>query len=203
MKKFLILMLIIIISSTFLSSCVVKDKNTNNSMGEKNNMKIVSSGIVKGVIEDKYGKRGDLFLKDMPILSIPIEITNPPENVKSYAVILEDLDAIPVAGFSWIHWSVANLKTTSIKEGESGNTKNFIEGTNSWSSGLLGSSLTIEEASRYGGMSPPDKMHTYNIAVYALTDELDLKPGFYLNELYKEMEGKIIDKSVIKGNYKN
>ncbi len=78
----------------------------------------------------------------------------------------------------------------------------FIQGANSWIS-LQGGELSIEESSYYGGMAPPDKPHTYELTVFALDTFLDLKSGFYLNELYEKMEGHILDTSTLKGIYDN
>ena len=55
-------------------------------------MKIKSSGIIDGVILDKYGKRGNMEL------SIPLEFIDYPKNTISFAVIIEDFDAIEVCG---------------------------------------------------------------------------------------------------------
>lgn len=52
-------------------------------------------------------------------------------------------------------------------------------------------------------MGPPDKPHTYEIHVYALDTLLNLKNGFYLNELYDAMEGHILDDFTLKGIYRN
>ncbi len=64
-------------------------------------------------------------------------------------------------------------------------------------------SLTIKETSRYGGMGPPDKPHTYEICVFALDKILDLENGFYLNELYEAMENHVLDDCKIKGIYRH
>ncbi|OAT89118.1 phosphatidylethanolamine-binding protein [Candidatus Arthromitus sp. SFB-turkey] len=169
-------------------------------------MTVTSSGIVNGVIEDKYGKRGTQFTENgMPNYSLPLKIENAPEGTKTFAIFLEDKDAIPVAGFSWIHWVVANIETNDIPENASLLQKNeFVQGRNSWSSSLLGSdALSVEESSMYGGMAPPNAEHRYEIHVYALSDELDLENGFYANELFEKMRGKVLDSTTIAGTYKN
>ncbi|WP_297405966.1 hypothetical protein [uncultured Cetobacterium sp.] len=60
-----------------------------------------SEGIKNSYIQQKYGKYGNQNLNGMPSLSIPLKWNNAP---KSYALVMEDLDAVPVIGFSWIHW---------------------------------------------------------------------------------------------------
>ncbi len=192
-----------VLFSVFLISCT--QQNSNTSGGDKK-MTISSSGIVNGVIQDKYGKRGTQFTQNgMPNYSLPIKIENAPEGTKTFAIFLEDKDAIPVAGFSWIHWVAANIKTTELEENASLLRKDeFVQGRNSWSASLLGNdALSVEESSMYGGMAPPNNEHTYELTVYALSDKLDLKNGFYANELFHAMDGKILGQATITGTYKN
>ena len=92
-------------------------------------MNVTSSGISGGVICDKYGKRGTQFNKDgIPTYSLPLKIEGAPAGTKSFAIILEDKDAVPVCGHVWIHWLVANLKRTELKENESQTAKDFVRG---------------------------------------------------------------------------
>lgn len=192
-----------VLFSVFLISCT--QQNSKTSGGDKK-MTISSSGIVNGVIQDKYGKRGTQFTQNgMPNYSLPIKIENAPEGTKTFAIFLEDKDAIPVAGFSWIHWVAANIKTTELEENASLLRRDeFVQGRNSWSASLLGNdALSVEESSMYGGMAPPNNEHTYELTVYALSDELDLKNGFYANELFHAMDGKILGQATITGTYKN
>ena len=76
-------------------------------------MEITSSGIENGRIADKYGKRGDDFINNVPSLSLPLIIHNAPAETKSFALILKDEDAASVVGYPWIHWLAANIKGTA------------------------------------------------------------------------------------------
>ena len=58
-------------------------------------MFVTSSAIQNGAFEDKYGKRGTQFSPNgMPTYSIPFEIHDAPQGTKSFAVVLEDKDAL-------------------------------------------------------------------------------------------------------------
>ncbi len=165
-------------------------------------IKVTSAGIVDGVIADQYGKRGRQFSKaGLMTWSLPLKIEDAPENTASFALVMEDKDAIPVCGFSWIHWTVANLTRAEIKENESAQATDFVQGTNSSSSRLGG--VDRMAASFYDGPAPPDAPHVYEIHVYALDTLLDLRRGFYMNELYKAMDGHILDQFTLKGLYRN
>ena len=164
-------------------------------------MIVTSAGITNGFIQKKYGGYGTQFNENhVPSYSLPFKIENAPEHTASFAFILEDKDAYPVIGFTWIHWLGANLKRNGLEENESQTATDFIQGANSWIS-IQGNQQTREQASYYGGMTPPDKSHTYELHIFALDGMLDLKNGFYLNELYEKMEGHILEEAILKGIY--
>ncbi len=167
-------------------------------------MKVTSTGIVNGIIEDKYGKFGTQFNENgMPTYSLPLRIAEAPEGTVSYALVLEDKDAFPVSGgFSWIHWTAANITKTEILENESQTTVDFVQGLNSWTS-IQGGSQSKALSSYYGGMAPPNEPHIYEIHIYALDTTLDLDNGFLYNELYRKMDGHILAQYTLKGTYRN
>lgn len=168
----------------------------------ENVFKIESKGIINGIIKEEYGGNGKEFIKNVPSKSIPLEWKNIPKKTKSFVIIMEDYDAIPVMGFSWIHWSVGDIPADkkALLENESRINAELIQGANSWGSSLGG--LAREDASYYGGPWPPDKDHTYKITIYALDIELGLKNGYYLNEVYHKMEGHVLGTASINGIYK-
>ncbi len=198
MKTSTIMLLLLSITTViFFAGC-------QKSKMEDIEMKVTSAGIINGVIEDKYGKHGTQFNSHgMPTYSLPLKIENAPEGTVSYAVVLEDKDAFPVSGgFSWIHWTAANITKTEIVENESQTTKDFVQGLNSWMS-AQGGSQSKDLSSFYGGMAPPDAPHIYEIHVYALDTMLKLENGFLYNDLYKQMDGHILAQKTIKGSYRN
>jgi len=163
-------------------------------------MKVSTTAIKNGHFEDKYGKRGTQFSPNgMPSYSIPFEIENPPEGTQSFAVVLEDKDAITASGFVWIHWLIADLTRTSVKENESQEACDFTQGANSWAS-VLGK-FDIKEASAYGGMAPPNCEHRYELIVYALDTKLNLPQGFRFNDLHFAMQGHILTQASLMGRY--
>lgn len=163
-------------------------------------MKVTSSAIKNGAFEDKYGKRGSQFSPNgMPSYSIPFEISEVPEGTKSFAVVLEDKDAITASGFVWIHWLIADLERTKIAENESLTATDFVQGANSWASKL--GNFSIEEASNYGGMAPPNCKHHYELIVYALDTKLNLISGFRFNDLHFAMQDHILATATVMGTY--
>ena len=163
-------------------------------------MFLTSSAIQQGEFADKYGKRGAQFSPNgMPTYSVPFEIHDAPQGTKSFAVVLEDKDAITASGFVWIHWLIANLQRTVVEENESQQATDYIQGANSWASAL--GKFDIAEASAYGGMAPPNCRHRYELIVYALDTTLELSQGFRFNDLHFAMQGHILAQASLVGTY--
>ena len=163
-------------------------------------MQISSTAIENGVFADRYGKRGSQFSAGgMPSFSVPFEITGAPEGTRSFAVILDDKDAVTAAGFVWIHWMIADLERSSLPENDSIAASGYVQGANSWAS-VLGK-LSREEASAYGGMAPPNCRHRYDLTAYALDTKLNLPQGFGYNDLHYAMRGHILAEAVVTGSY--
>lgn len=165
-------------------------------------MIVTSTGIVDGVIQDRFGGRGTQFNENgVPTYSLPFKIEEAPDGTACFAIVLEDKDACPVTGgFVWIHWLAANITHDELEENASQSACDFVQGCNSWTS-IQGKQQSKALSSFYGGMTPPNRPHTYELHVFALDCLLDLKNGFYLNELFHEMEGHILDQYTLKGMY--
>ncbi|MDD3417169.1 MAG: YbhB/YbcL family Raf kinase inhibitor-like protein [Lachnospiraceae bacterium] len=165
-------------------------------------MIVTSTGIVNGIIQDQFGGRGTQFNENgVPTYSLPIKIENSPENTQSFALVLEDKDAYPVTGgFVWIHWLAANIIRYELKGNESQTASDFVQGCNSWTS-IQGNRQSEALSCFYGGMTPPDKAHTYELHIFALSKQLELNRGFLLNELYHKMDGYILEEYTLKGIY--
>ena len=151
----------------------------------------------------EYSLTDDMGMKILEALRIMQHIGIDYLKANGMEHILEDKDAYPVTGgFAWIHWLAANITRFEIGENESQTADDFVQGRNSWTS-IQGGEQSIELSSYYGGMTPPDKPHIYELHVYALDKMLDLERGFLLNELYREMDGHILDQFTLKGIYEN
>lgn len=149
-----------------------------------------------GYLPDIYGKYApaEYRIDNGPTRSFPIEIQDAPAGTKTFAVTMIDHDAIPVGGFTWIHWVAANLPgdLTTIPENasQSGEVP-MTFGNNSTAGGMVGNH-NPQTAQRYSGPLPPDKDHRYIVTVYALDSELPLQDGFWLNQLHDAMADHIL-----------
>lgn len=160
----------------------------------------ISVELENSLLPDRFGKyaEGQDLFEGHPIRSFPITISDLPHQAASLALTFLDWDAIPVGGFCWIHWVACNIspETTFIPENASAlELIPMVQGANSEVSPLAGSQSDPRIIHRYTGPYPPDKDHRYSLSLYALDTVLDLKEGFFLNEMIWAMEGHIIDKA--------
>lgn len=148
----------------------------------------VSVKLDAGYLPDQYAKYApaESVIDGHAAVSFPFEISDLPAGTKYLAWDLVDYDSIPVAGFAWIHWAVANVPVSAyqvaIPADFSQAQSNYLHGKNSLVSKLL-PEADPRLREHYIGPKPPNCDHDYTLRVYALSDALDLDEGFYLNEL--------------------
>jgi Raf kinase inhibitor-like YbhB/YbcL family protein len=146
-------------------------------------MKLTSSVFDDGgSIPEKYGYEEEN-------VSPPLRVEDAPDNAESFALVMDDPDAKPIAGKIWTHWVVWNLpaETTDIPEGDLPD--DAVEGKTDYG----------EEA--YGGPNPPGEEHTYRFKLYALDASLDLEAGSTEDDLEDAMDGHIVDETQLTGTY--
>lgn len=152
-------------------------------------------------LADRYGKYADRVdqTDGHPVVSFPFSIRDVPTSTRSLALTLIDHDSIPVCGFTWIHWTAANIDphiTTFPADASRQHSFEMIQGNNSNAGSLVGS--TNPAVTRhYTGPTPPDQDHTYTLTVYALDTKLDLTDGYWLNAFYHASAGHIIEQTSI------
>ena len=152
-------------------------------------------------LPDQYGKYADPKLKyqGFPVVSFPFSISDAPEDTKTFALTFLDYDAVPVSGFTWIHWLAANIPTTITDIPENASRDNpfsMLQGNNSNAGSLVGENDPIITR-HYTGPNPPNKDHTYTLTVYALDANLPLENGYWLNDFYRAIEGHVLTKTTV------
>ncbi len=117
---------------------------------------------------------------------------NAPNSSKSFVLIVEDPDAIPVAGYTWIHRVVFNIPA---------NTNNLPEGLKNMTYG--GSTLRGKTSfgdTLGGGPCPPSgQLHHYNFKLFALNKLLNLKSGATVTEVRNDMQNALLDSAILTG----
>ena len=128
-------------------------------------------------------------------ISPPLQWTSVPGGSQSFALIMDDPDAVPVAGFVWDHWLMFNIpaEAQSLPEGILGDGElpdGSRHGMNSFR--RLG----------YGGPCPPaGQSHQYVFTLYALDTTLALKAGVTKDQLLAAMESHILSEAITSGVY--
>ena len=137
------------------------------------NFSITCSGFKEG--EEIPKKFGYKFENEEPNISF----NRPPSSTTTFALIMDDPDAMGAVGKIWVHWlQYHNLSAFSPIEGKT----DF---------GEIG----------YGGPAPPDGRHTYIFKAYSLDTELDLKEGFSKQELEDAMKDHILAEAKLTGTF--
>ncbi|WP_054690109.1 YbhB/YbcL family Raf kinase inhibitor-like protein [Fructilactobacillus florum] len=163
--------------------------------------------LSNGYLPDAYTKHASAKyqLHHHPITSFPITFEDVPKTAVSLALVLLDDDAIPVCGFTYIHWVAANLPATLTELPENASQSDIVAMTHGNNS--LAGNLVQETDPRlfqhYLGPMPPDKEHQYQLTVYAVDQKLPLTDGFWLNQLYQQLEGHVLASASIKLPVKN
>jgi Raf kinase inhibitor-like YbhB/YbcL family protein len=117
--------------------------------------------------------------------SPPLAWSGGPDDSRFAAILVTDPDA---GGF--IHWSAANVDGSGLAEGASGSATAGVEGSNGF--GRTG----------WGGPCPPSGEHRYVFTVYALSERLDLGPGFDADQLRSQLRGKVLAQGQLMGRYR-
>lgn len=119
----------------------------------------------------------------------PLEISGVPDGAGTLALVVDDPDAVEVAGEIFVHWLVWNIppETTSIPEDWSPETA--VEGENDF--GEVG----------YGGPAPPDEEHTYRFKCFVLDGSLSVEAGSTVSDLGEAMQGRILARAQLDGSY--
>ena len=181
----LILFLAIVILGIFLFNLPPKQNQTQEStMKNPNESFQVKSTAFKdnGTIPEKYTCDGE----DVnPFL----EIKNPPEETKSFALVVDDPDA---PGGVWDHWVVWNISPKTQYISEDSVPSDVVQGKNSFGK------------RKYRGPCPPfgHDAHHYRFTVYALDTVLNIPENSGSDVLMSAMGSHILAQTRLTGMYK-
>jgi Raf kinase inhibitor-like YbhB/YbcL family protein len=165
---------------------------------------IHSEAVRNGVLSGEYGINNfSSLLEGVPTVSFPLKWENAPIGTKSFALVFEDYDNVEDEGVCWIHWLVADVPAhvDALTENESRTNPNLTQGNNSWALPYGPYAGISQEAICHYGGPAPGRPHEYECTMFALDSILDLKAGFYLNQLRKAMDGHVLAKAMLKMKY--
>lgn len=119
----------------------------------------------------------------------------PPAGTQSLALIMDDPDAVPVAGRVWDHWVLFNIPpdTAGLPEG--------LPQANELADGSVHGRNSSSQ-SHYAGPCPPSgQTHGYVFTLYALDTRLDLAPGVAKQQVLEAIEGHVLAQTQLVGMY--
>jgi len=124
----------------------------------QNSMQLSSTSIVDGKIRQEHACRSNGG-KDV---SVQLSVKDIPSEAKYLTIVMDDPDAVPVAGKTWVHWNLFNVPVSgdlNIRagvppEGDKGRATGGSKG--------------------YEGMCPPNGIHTYRFAVFATKEKIEV-----------------------------
>ncbi|MBR2673780.1 MAG: YbhB/YbcL family Raf kinase inhibitor-like protein [Aeriscardovia sp.] len=153
-------------------------------------------------IPDEYGKQApeENKVDGSTVVSFPFGVRGVDPAMRYLHWAFTDDGSIPVCGFQWIHWSLANLPIGAVMfDPDAPDTllipadfsrsvvsmvPEAVQGRNSQDSRLVGVT-DPQVAQRYTGPKPPNEDHEYLLRVWATREPVaGLDQGFRLNRLY-------------------
>jgi Raf kinase inhibitor-like YbhB/YbcL family protein len=112
---------------------------------------------------------------------------HPPQNTKSYVLIVDDPDA---PSGNWVHWVLFNIPAQVRSLASAAETPvGAVSGRNSWGQ------------SGYRGPCPPNGTHRYLFKLYALDTVLYLDSAANKQDVMTAMKGHILETTELRGSY--
>jgi Raf kinase inhibitor-like YbhB/YbcL family protein len=119
-------------------------------------------------------------------LSPALDWTGVPEGTKSFALLVEDPDALSKP--TWVHWLVVDLPGEMRHLSAGADVDGKHSGLNDW------------KHLHWDGPSPPSGRHRYVFTLYALDQALHLRHP-YAPEVQRAMRGHVLAEAKLTGTY--
>jgi Raf kinase inhibitor-like YbhB/YbcL family protein len=151
-------------------------------------MELSSSGIVEGRIAKPHACRAKGGSDQPP----PLDIREIPSEGRYVAIVADDPDAVRPAGKVWVHWNVFNVPAAG---------RHMEIAAGQQLTGDVGH--TSGNGRGYEGMCPPDGVHTYRFAVFALQDKvkIDTAEAWTIDAFEVKYGSQIVARALITGQF--
>jgi Raf kinase inhibitor-like YbhB/YbcL family protein len=155
-----------------------------------NTLTVASPAIPSdGMIPQKYSDYGKG-------ISPPLRWSKAPRGTRSFVLMMEDPDAISPLPF--VHWTMINIpaRDDDLPEG-------LKRSHEIWRGAPHRQGSNSKSETGYFGPRPPvgDAPHRYHFQLFALDTKLHVPAGFNRNALLKAMEGHVIAKGMLIGQF--
>ncbi len=140
---------------------------------------------------ENEGDIPDLYTCKGKEISPPLKWIDPPENTKTFALIMEDLDT-PLGVIT--HWILYNIPGDTREIPEDIPHKDLLH------DGIIQGRNGMRK-NKYMGPCPPWGRHRYVITLYALDIELESNPKLNKKKLLRLISKNTLDQAKIMGYY--
>lgn len=148
--------------------------------------------VIKSAFEDG-GYIPAEYTADGKDISPPLIIENVLAEAETLAIIVDDPDAPNGTFTHWLIWNIPadinEIPKDIKKEEKVKKLKGALQGKNDFNE--FG----------YLGPAPPSGVHTYRFFAYVLDKKLDLEAGADKESLLKAIDGHVMQKALLKGEY--
>jgi Raf kinase inhibitor-like YbhB/YbcL family protein len=135
-----------------------------------------------GPIPDRYSRDGEN-------LNPPLSVANVPDGAATLALVVDDPDAVAVAGEVFLHWLVWNIPASTTDIPADWTPGEAVVGPNDFGN------------RRYDGPAPPDGEHTYRFKCFALDRALELPGMANKRDVGTAMDGHVLAQTQLTGTY--
>ncbi|MDJ0764612.1 MAG: YbhB/YbcL family Raf kinase inhibitor-like protein [Myxococcota bacterium] len=134
-------------------------------------------------------------------VSPPLIFTDVPENVATFAIVLDDPDA---SLGTFAHWLIWGISKDTMFLGEGFGADLILDQDPDLQEGVRQGTNDIGSVGYYGPCPSDNDEHRYVFTAYALSEDLSLKPRYVSSAaaLISAMEGKILGVGKLEGFYK-
>jgi len=160
------------------------DNPAIGDISQRGDLRLTSSAFGDGApIPARYSRDGEN-------LNPPLSVENVPNGAATLTLVVDDPDAVDVAGEVFLHWLVWNIPATRTTIPTDWTPSETAVGVNDFGN------------RRYDGPDPPDGEHTYRFKLFALDTALDLPQSAGKREVGAAMAGHVLAQTQWTGTYR-
>ena len=170
---------------------------TAGMMGCRQEAPILEEGKITLALSSTVFQNGEAipakYTCDGQNISPPLSWGEPPQKTQSFALIMDDPDAL---GGVFTHWVLFNLPSDNCELQEA------ILAQAQLPNGALQGKNGFRKIGYGGPCPPPGHFHRYRFTIYALDQTLDLKAGVSKKQVMNAIERHILGRGQLTGTYR-
>ena len=133
-------------------------------------------------IPQQYGRRKEN-------INPPLSIGGVPASTETFALIVDDPDALDTSGKVWLHWLLWNIPSDRTEIPADWNPTDVVVGWNDF------------DQPGYDGPAPPGGRHRYRFKLFAVDTSLDIPRRSTKNEVGTAMRDDIVGSTQLTGTF--